>query len=231
MEERYRSRFLLKLNSTVVSVNQKASAEVGVLLAQGNQTILIHAKQCVLATGVSASGLISFTPPLPDGKRALIDRMPSQSALKLHVVYPRPFWRETDFSVNVPISHSAAAADVMDVSNGGKGILSALTFVDDVESDELQINRKRGFLDFLTSRISWAGVTPGALQYVEREWLVASRFMRKNTMTTYGKHWRGSVGRVHWAGADVNPTWVGSMEGAVASGLRAANTVLPLVAQ
>lgn len=44
--------------------------------------------------------------------------------------------------------------------------------------------------------------------------------------TQYGKALAAPVGRIHWAGAETSSVWNGYMDGAVRSGLRAADEIL-----
>ena len=48
-------------------------------------------------------------------------------------------------------------------------------------------------------------------------------------LTGYGEALRAPVGRLHWAGTESATTWIGYMDGAVQSGLRAAAEVLDRV--
>ena len=49
--------------------------------------------------------------------------------------------------------------------------------------------------------------------------------MPPGAMTRYGHALREPVGRIHWAGAETSVEWQGYLEGAMRSGVRAAQEV------
>jgi monoamine oxidase len=50
--------------------------------------------------------------------------------------------------------------------------------------------------------------------------------MPPGAWTSYGDALRAPIGRIHWAGAETATVWNGYMDGAVQSGVRAAEEAL-----
>ncbi|WP_431915818.1 flavin monoamine oxidase family protein [Micromonospora wenchangensis] len=57
-----------------------------------------RAEAVVVAVAPALAGRIAYAPALPALRDALTQRMPMGSALKLHAVYPTPFWRADGWS-------------------------------------------------------------------------------------------------------------------------------------
>ena len=86
------------------------------------------------------------------------------------------------------------------------------------------------FLDALTARLGPKTATPA--EYREYIWhtdpwsggAIKAHFP-PGVLTTLGHALRRPVGRIHWAGTETAPRWLGFIEGAIRSGERAAEEV------
>jgi monoamine oxidase len=71
------------------------------------------------------------------------------------------------------------------------------------------------------------------VQYLESDWQAEpwSRgayegFTAPGVLVSYGPSLRAPIGRIYWAGTETAEQWAGYMDGAVRSGLRAADEIL-----
>lgn len=52
---------------------------------------------CTFSTGVLASDMVQFNPPLPDWKREAILKMPMSVYTKIFIKFPHKFWDDKDY--------------------------------------------------------------------------------------------------------------------------------------
>jgi monoamine oxidase len=153
---------------------------------------------------------------------------------KCHAVYPTPFWREKGLSGQV-ISDEDDVVVTYDNSppSGQPGILvgflegrEARQWADRPEADLRKMvlaafekyfgPDARSPTEFYVA--DWAGET----------WTRGcfSAVLPPGTWTGYPNVLRTPVGRIHWAGTETATKWYAYLDGAVASGERAAEEVL-----
>jgi monoamine oxidase len=154
--------------------------------------------------------------------------------IKLHAVYPEPFWRADGLTGTI-VSDRSPVGLVVDNSppQGTPGILTG--FVEGRAARQLSQrsseDRRRLFVDALVGHLGIQATTPTA--YLERDWSA-----EEHTRGCYGAHFppgvwtslgpelRAPVGAIHWAGAETAEVGTGYLEGAARSGDRAAAEVL-----
>ena len=201
-----------------------------------------RARYAIVAIPPSQTLKIAFDPPLPDGRRALVERMPMGKLSKVHVVYPTPFWREWQEQDSAPkirlngiaITDLPTTPFTVDSSppSGSKGILT--TFVagnaydrikPEQRQDEVLADLKRCFGEQAADRTLIE-------QYIEKDWPKEERiggaftaYLEPGAWTSYGPALREPFGRIYWAGTETATRWPGYFDGAVQSGEEAAAAV------
>lgn len=199
----------------------------------------VMARHVVVAMAPSSCERIDFEPVLPLRRVDAQRRMPLGSVIKVCAVYDRPFWREAGLSGSVldldgPFHHC------LDVSSpdSGAGVLVSFLAADDARglSDQAlgsgasDVRRTR----FLESAERWFG--PEAAQprhYRDLDWSSVpsvgggySGVVEPGAWAEIGPSLTAPAGCLHWAGSESSSTWTGYVEGAIASGVRAAAEVL-----
>jgi monoamine oxidase len=165
--------------------------------------------------------------------------MPLGSVVKVLAVYDRPFWRDSGLSGAVldldgPFSHC------LDVSSPdtGRGVLvsflaaGAARELSDAALGARASDARRAL--FTERAVAWFG--PEAAQprhYRDLDWSSVpsigggySGVVEPGAWAAVGAGLTAPVGCLHWAGSETASTWTGYVEGALASGVRAADEVL-----
>jgi monoamine oxidase len=194
----------------------------------------ITARRLVVTLPPALAGRVRYDPPLPPGRDQLTQRLPAGSVIKLHAVYPEPFWRADGLTGTV-VSDRSPVGFVVDNSppTGTPGILTG--FLEGRAARQLSrrsaADRQRLFVAALVGHLGMQAATPSA--YLERDWSA-----EEHTRGCYGAHFptgvwtslgadlRTPVGVIHWAGAETAEVGNGYLEGAARSGDRAAAEVL-----
>jgi monoamine oxidase len=225
----------LRLSAAVRAVVQGAD---GVTVHHSRGTV--RGQRLILAIPPTLAGRIEYEPALPAARDQLTQRMPMGSVCKCVAVYERPFWRELGLSgeavcdrgpVRITFDDSPAPGE------GDHGALVAFVLADGLrELRELDVaGRRKAVISALMALFGPQAGEP--LDFIEQDWSAEqwSRgcyfgFMQPGTLSRYGAALRTPCGRIHFAGTETAERWMGYMDGAVESGLRAAREVLPLLA-
>lgn len=199
----------------------------------------VMARHVVVAMAPSTCERIDFEPVLPLRRVDAQRRMPLGSVVKVCAVYDRPFWRDAGLSGSVldldgPFHHC------LDVSSpdSDRGVL--VSFLAAEAARELSdaalgagasdVRRAR----FLERAVAWFGPEAAQpLHYRDLDWTSVppvgggySGVVEPGAWPTIGPSLTAPVGCLHWAGSESASTWTGYVEGALSSGIRAADEVL-----
>jgi monoamine oxidase len=222
------------LDTPVRLIDQRSDTRVIVKCDE----LSVEAEAIVVAMSPADCQSIVFAPGLPPARAMLHSNWQAGAQLKVHAVYETPFWRESGLAGS---SLSLTSAPYMTFDNtpesGSAGVLGALlTYGSGPRQTEAHsfmfgepAARRSHILDSLARRFGPQAASP--LQYVEKSWLAepfnagAGYSAPPKLWTAAGWAIRERVGRLHWASTETAERWAGWMEGAVISGLRAANEV------
>jgi monoamine oxidase len=191
------------------------------------------AGHAIVAISPTACRHIEFRPGLPAPAACLHDAWRPVHGRKVNAVYERPFWRDAGLSGSA-LTDDEAAPGVLDASpqDGSAGILACYTAddVDGVDTAQAQAERKRAVLGVYASAFGAEALRPQ--DYSEKRWrdepfhFGCEGGLSVGALTSARSLLKSPVGRVHWAGVETADEWMGFMEGAVQSGLRAAREVI-----
>jgi monoamine oxidase len=203
----------------------------GVLVRHDHGEVSAH--HVIVAVPPPIADRIRYAPGLPTLRDQLTQRVAMGATVKCLALYDAPFWRAEGLSGEAvscegPIS---VAYDNTDVT--GQACLVAFVVAGPARgwSDVPDAERRAAVLDHLGRLYG-----PKALQpthYLEQDWAcepwsggapVGS--WPPGTLSRFGPALRDPVGRIHWAGTETARAFIGFMEGAVESGMRAAEEVL-----
>ncbi|MBK9033243.1 MAG: flavin monoamine oxidase family protein [Myxococcales bacterium] len=208
-------------------------------IEHGDQVTIHHDRGALIADRVIVAipphlvAAIDFAPALPRDRAALVAGMPMGAVIKCTAVYPRPFWRDRGLS-GLSLSDRGPIHVAFDNSppDGSCGVLMGFAEADAARRlgtltiAERQVeavacfarvygDRARAvdrYADHVWERDPWSGGCYGA-------------FAPPGLWTSVGRVIRTPVGRLHWAGTETATAWSGYIDGAIASGLRAAAEV------
>ncbi|GLY69546.1 flavin monoamine oxidase family protein [Amycolatopsis taiwanensis] len=196
----------------------------------------VRAERVIVATPPPATAAIRFRPGLPTARARWLQRSVMGDVAKVHVVYPRPFWREDGLSGIASLYGEDAAGVVFDNSppDGGAGVLVAFVYGDRLRrwSRGDDGERRACMLQTLTRLFGPAAAEPA--EYVEKIWphdpWVGGGYAANPAPGAWVAHgaagWRAPCGPLHWAGTETSEVWNGYIDGAIRSGERAAREVL-----
>lgn len=213
------------LGSPVASVQQD---RCGVTVCSKRADVA--AERIVVAMSPTLSARMTYSPPLPAARDQLAQRMTMGTIAKVVAVYPTPFWRTAGLS-GQGTSDQGPVTFVFDNSppDGSPGVLVGFVAGSHARAFAMMTGaeRRTAALDCLAR---WFG-PPAAdpIDYVEKlwnddEWSRGGYFgyLPPGAWTTVGATLTEPVGRIHWAGSESSGMCMGSMDGAMRAGIRAA---------
>ena len=191
-------------------------------------------KEVIVALPPTLTSRIRYDPPLPGHRDQLTQRMPQGSVIKCMAIYDEPFWRKDGLS-GMATSDTGPAKIVFDNSppDGSPGVLLGF-----LEAERARVigrlpaeERRRQIVDGLARLFGPKASKP--TNFIERSWAEEEWtrgcygcYMPPGAWTSFGDVLRAPIGRIHWAGAETATVWNGYMDGAVQSGVRAAEEAL-----
>ena len=191
------------------------------------------AASAVFAMAPAVTLQIHYEPALPAFRRRICQRAPMGHACKVMVVYREPFWRDRGFSGTV-VDDTGPIAFARDVSLPGDphGVLCG--YMTSWHTRRLEDVSPQGRRDVALSCIErWFGeraLTPQ--HFIERRYGDDPYIGGHQTVfmpgfwMDEGPNLTRSVGPLHWAGTELADSFPGEIEGAIASGHRAAEEIL-----
>ncbi|MFD3425912.1 flavin monoamine oxidase family protein [Nocardia fluminea] len=211
------------LNAPVRRIEQDAE---GVVVYCDDVTV--SAGHVVVAVPPALASRIRYTPDLSVGRELFTQRVANGHMTKLAVVYPRPFWRDDGLSGLYMSETSGFTAFDNTPTGTDLGVVGVfLPGRDAADYGYLSTEQRRAtILGHLTTALGAAAAEP--IDFIELDW-AAQTWSRgghnivagPGTWTKFGRHIRQPEGRIHWAGSESSTEWLGYMEGALRSGIRA----------
>ncbi|XP_062567210.1 probable flavin-containing monoamine oxidase A [Saccostrea cucullata] len=230
----------VQLQQPVRKITQQENGDVTVTTEKGD---VYSCDRLILAIPPNMTNKIQFDPLLPSCKRELVKRMPAGNLIKVIVTYKEAFWRKAGLSGEF-------------VTNGGPSVLTEcdrgpLCIVYDATSargnaaivaflggapaiqwrNQKKEDRRSAVLKSLSDFLGPEALN--YLDYVEKDWSVEPYnegcpvcTVGPGAMAYFAAGLRLPFNRIHFAGTESATVWCGFMNGAVQSGLRAANEIL-----
>ncbi len=216
------------------------SAPVHAVL-QDEHGVTVHAqgrswrgRYAVVAVPPALAERVDFGAQLSTARRRAHAELPMGSVLKLVATYERPFWREAGCSGEAVSDEGPVRLCFDDCGPGGRHPALVGFFLGDTArawTQRLPEERRSAALACLARFFGPQALHPTA--YAELDWLAEPwstgcyvGLPRPGTLTAIGDALRAPCGRVHWAGTETAAEGCGYIDGAVASGERAAAELL-----
>lgn len=225
----------VKLNHAVVSV-EHSNGGVVVRCINGEK---FEGSHIILATAPPMQMKIHFSPSLGPLRTQLAQRMPMGSVWKLQVYYKDAWWRDLGYSGAIGATPSETYAPVIytiDDTKPDGSHPSLIGFMPADRARKLLHLTPQQRCDMLKAMYNHAFQTDKAndvVHYLEHNWMgeeytggCYSCMLPPGVLTTFRGTLRDSIGRVHFAGTETAWEWSGYINGAIASGERAAKEAL-----
>jgi monoamine oxidase len=193
----------------------------------------VGCRRAVVALPPALAGRLHCEPTLPPERERAALAFQGGSVITASIVYASPFWREQGLSGYAASSYGPVRG-VLDVSapRSRVGILQAFVVAGAARAlaPLPEAERRRVILDGLARMFGARAARPE--QWFEKDWS-ADEWTRgcyhgigaPRAWTTHGAALRAPVGPLHWAGSETATWGLGTMEGAIDSGRRAAREV------
>ncbi|KAA8650203.1 hypothetical protein EYZ11_003937 [Aspergillus tanneri] len=220
----------VRLNEPVIQLDRRNTNQVQVKTTKHTYSC----KRVIFAIPQQHILQVDFFPALPPQKIKLLQNMPMGQYWKIIAMYPTPFWREQGLRGEV-VSPDGFMGLISDVSpvDGRCGMLVAFVAASKAMAllDMEKEDRERHILKELETCYGKEASNPTKLTLhtmMEEKWSAGCPVAAPapGCWVTMGHWMRKPIDRVYWAGTETATNWSGYMEGAVNSGIRAANEVL-----
>eukprot|EP01113_Clastostelium_recurvatum_P008501 TRINITY_DN1401_c0_g1_i4.p1 TRINITY_DN1401_c0_g1~~TRINITY_DN1401_c0_g1_i4.p1 ORF type:complete len:472 (-),score=96.16 TRINITY_DN1401_c0_g1_i4:24-1391(-) len=190
-------------------------------------------KYVIVATPPALASRIAYCPPMPAVRDDFTQRMPMGTIIKTVILYDEPFWRQTGFSAEAISDMGPIFICYDDTSHDDKKFAIVGFIAGEAArfwARKSQEERKRAVLECYARWWGPKALTPHVYlekNWKEEEWSRGCYFgvAGPGSMTASFEALRTPVGRIHWAGTETATRWMGYMEGALESGVRAATEV------
>ena len=194
----------------------------------------VRARRAILALPPTLAGRIRYTPALGGLRDQLTQRIPMGTVTKVQCVYATPFWRDAGlngqatsdtgpvkvtFDNSPPDAHVGVMMGFIEGEDGRRALTQTLD------------QRRQGTIDSFVRYFGEAARNP--LEYIEMSWSdeefsrgCYAGYFPPGVWLDYGSALRAPIGRLHWAGTETAEVWNGYFDGALRSGMRAADEVM-----
>jgi monoamine oxidase len=201
-----------------------------VVCCDDDEKTVVRARRAVITLPPALAREVVFDPPLPEGRRALHERMPMGAAGKCIAVYDEPFWRRDGLS-GQSVSDEGPCHVTFDSSAPGTspGVLLGFVEGDGARAlGKLDVDERRArVLSCFARRFGERALAPR--QYIDKLWEhdawsrgCYGAWCPPGLLTAHGTALRAPVGALRWAGTETATEWSGYIDGAISSGERAA---------
>ena len=203
----------------------------GVLVETDSRTI--DASAVIVTVAPATAGSITYDPVLPADRAQLLQRMPHGSVIKFHAIYEQPFWRADGLSGEAASDQGPVKVVVDNAPPTGHPgmIVGFFEGSEAVTASRFDVSVRRALVTAELQRC-FGPRAADMLDYVDRDWNAEPHtrgcygaHLPPGAWTQFGPALRTPVGAIHWAGTETADRWVGYIEGAILSGLRAAAEV------
>ncbi|WP_437313092.1 flavin monoamine oxidase family protein [Sorangium sp. So ce385] len=245
---------VLRQMQRVVRIEQPSSTtdKATVEASSENSKVRFTARHVIVAMSPPLSANIQYQPSLPEQRVGLAENMTMGATIKAFAVYSKPWWKQRSPKNHVggysgyTLSARGPISWTMDNSwedNTEKEVHCLMAFIVGDQARRLSgsdpDDRKSAILKHLVELFGGAEEAKEYQAYYERVWPTdpwsrgcPAAVFGPGKFIKYGPALREPCGRIHWAGSEAATDWVGGyMNGAIQSGIRAADAVMAEIAR
>ena len=205
----------------------------GELLAVATAEKVFRAEKVIVTIPPRIATRIRYTPELPEEVIEAMEKTHTwmSNAIKVGLTFEKPFWRSKNLS-GMLIGQVGTVTELYDHSNAQDNSFALMGFVNEGLRDFSAVERKERILDFLAKYLGDEVFRHNS--YEEKDWSqdehTSSETIKSIYMSpSYGNPLFANMylnDKLLFSGAETSPVYGGYMDGAVYSGLKAANTLL-----
>lgn len=193
----------------------------------------VTADHAIIAIPPHLVAALDVTPRLPPERTALVAGMPMGAVIKCTAIYARPWWRDRGLS-GMSLADRGPIHVAFDNSppDGSHGVLMGFAEADAARRLGRLTQAERQAEALACFARVYGDEARDVVAYADHVWEsdpwsggCYGAFCPPGLWTSAGRHIRTPVGRLHWAGTETAEVWSGYIDGALASGLRAAAEV------
>ncbi len=212
----------IRLNTPVTEIHQ--NDDTVTIVGRENE---LTAHYAIVTLPPTLAGRVLYDPPMPPDRDYLTQRMPIRGKIVVALLYDSPFWRD--------MGHRLIETDKLLVwDEGGGDKPAALSGLISITWSRYlwelpAADRQNAILGEVANTIGETALQP--VEYHEIYWAAepwsrgCNSYMTTGAWTAWGHTLRKPVGRIHWAGAEISPKFVGQMDVAIRSAETAVETI------
>lgn len=221
------------LEEPLIAVDQRSSETV--LVKSTKMTY--RCDHVIMAIPQQHALQVEFAPALPVQKTKLLQSMQMGQYWKMIATYPTAFWRQKGLRGEV-VSPDGLMGLINDVSPVDNSCGMLVAFVAASKAlrllDMEKSKREQAILEELVFCYGDEAANPSRLSLhtmMDERWSTGCPVAAPapGVWVSLGEWMRKPIGRLHWAGTETATKWSGYMEGAINSGIRAAEEVVATV--
>lgn len=227
----------LRLSSPVVSISHGAEGAVSVSV-QGTEARTFRARKVIVSIPTPVYKTLTFDPPLPPSKTAVVNRTRYGFYTKYIVSFTRPFWQDRQLC-GLAQSFTGPVSVFRDTSlNDGKtysltcflgGKFGRQWAAQDAEGKKRSVLKQIGDVLAGGDDINNLFVESFESPWMEEEysgWGCPCPVMPPGVLADGWEALLAPVGNIHFVGTELTSVWRGYMEGAIRSGETGAGEVV-----
>lgn len=226
----------LKLRSPVAGISQQPNGTV-MVTTKGPASQTYHARKVIISVPTPVYKTITFNPPLPSSKTAVVNRTRYGFYTKYIVTFTKPFWTERGLC-GLAQSFTGPVSVFRDTSLGDQSYCLTC-FMGGQFGRKWAAQDAAGKKSSVLKQISeifadGEDITPLFVEAVESPWMEEEysgwgcpcSAMPPGVLADGWNALCAPVGNLHFVGTELSTVWRGYMEGAVRTGERGATEVI-----
>lgn len=201
------------------------------------KTQSFQSEKIIIAIPPVLAGRLEYSPPLSIAKQQLLQKIPMGIVVKCYAVYKTPFWRKKGYSGEAVTDENSMHQTVFDngAPNADYGVLIGFSIANRAtELMKFTVEERKEL--FVKTLVRYFGEEAKDISHYEDKCWAEEEFSQgcyvgylpPGVWTHYKDEIRNPENNIHWAGTETATVWNGYIEGAVRSGMRAANEILNL---
>ncbi len=220
---------IIKTATTVLEIKEAADNTLIVVTDNGNY----EAEKVIITIPPRIATRVSFSPELPKSLSKVMEKTHTwmSNAIKVGITFKTPFWRDQNFSGTL-IGQVGAVTELYDHSDAEEKTYSLMGFVNEGLRDVSKKERKTRILDHLQKYLG--DEVLNYISYQEKDWSKDRNTSCDSIKSIYMSPRYGDSkfesfylnGKLLFSGAETSPFYGGYMDGAIYSGIRAAQKVI-----
>ncbi len=204
------------------------------VVADADGGVVVRARRAVVAVPPNLYSRIDFQPPLPRLHHQMHQHVSLGLVIKVHAVYPTPFWREAGLSGTV-FAPGRLVHEAYDNSNHGDARGTIVAFISDLHADasfrEGPEAQRARILQELATFYGPQALEPEVFylsDWAAEEWTRGAYAASFDIggLSRYGAMQREPLGPIHWACSDIAAEGYQHVDGAIRRGWAAADEII-----